>query len=81
MKKLSEVVNVVPVIAKADSLTLEERLKFKERICAELVYHNIKLYPFDNSDDYDEEEAQLNERIRVSFFLGLTSLPLTYTYV
>jgi septin 3/9/12 len=64
MKKLSEVVNVVPVIAKADSLTLEERLKFKERICAELVYHNIKLYPFDNSDDYDEEEAQLNERIR-----------------
>jgi len=54
----------VPVIAKADSLTLEERLKFKERICAELVYHNIKLYHFDNSDDYDEEEAQLNERIR-----------------
>lgn len=32
MKKLSEVVNVVPVIAKSDSLTLEERELFKERV-------------------------------------------------
>jgi septin 3/9/12 len=32
MKKLSEVVNVVPVIAKSDSLTLEERAAFKERV-------------------------------------------------
>jgi septin 3/9/12 len=32
MKKLSEVVNVVPVIAKSDSLTLEEREAFKERV-------------------------------------------------
>ena len=32
MKKLSEVVNVVPVIAKADSLTLEERDAFKQRV-------------------------------------------------
>lgn len=31
LKKLSDVVNVVPVIAKADSLTLEERRAFKER--------------------------------------------------
>ena len=32
MKKLSEVVNVVPVIAKADSLTLEERDAFKQKV-------------------------------------------------
>jgi septin 3/9/12 len=32
MKKLSDVVNVVPVIAKSDSLTLEERDLFKERV-------------------------------------------------
>lgn len=32
MKKLMEVVNVVPVIAKADSLTLEEREKFKATV-------------------------------------------------
>ena len=34
MKKLSEVVNVVPVIAKADSLTLEERESFKQKVSA-----------------------------------------------
>ena len=33
MKKLSEVVNVVPVIAKSDSLTLEERDAFKQKVC------------------------------------------------
>ncbi|CAO3676121.1 unnamed protein product [Rhizopus stolonifer] len=32
LKKLSEVVNVVPVIAKADSLTMEEREAFKKRV-------------------------------------------------
>lgn len=32
MKKLSEVVNVVPVIAKSDSLTTEERLRFKAKV-------------------------------------------------
>ena len=32
MKKLSEVVNVVPVIAKSDSLTLEERDAFKQKV-------------------------------------------------
>jgi septin 3/9/12 len=32
LKKLSEVVNVVPVIAKSDSLTIEERQTFKQRV-------------------------------------------------
>ncbi|KDQ61076.1 hypothetical protein JAAARDRAFT_125275 [Jaapia argillacea MUCL 33604] len=63
MKKLSEVVNVVPIIAKADSLTLEERDAFKQKIRAELVYHNIRLYPFDTEEN-DDEEIQLNESIR-----------------
>jgi septin 3/9/12 len=32
MKKLSEVVNVVPVIAKSDSLMFEEREMFKQKV-------------------------------------------------
>ena len=32
MKKLSEVVNVVPVIAKADCLTSDEREAFKAKV-------------------------------------------------
>lgn len=63
MKKLSDVVNVVPVIAKSDSLTMDERDLFKERIRAEMQYNNIRVYPFDN-EDYEEEERELNERMR-----------------
>ena len=32
LKRLVEIVNVVPVIAKSDSLTLEERETFKQRV-------------------------------------------------
>jgi len=63
LKKLAEVVNVVPVIAKSDSLTLEERAIFKERIMAEMQHNQIRLYPFD-AEENDEEELQLNSRIR-----------------
>ncbi|CAJ0869584.1 9265_t:CDS:2, partial [Entrophospora sp. SA101] len=63
LKKLSEVVNVVPVIAKSDSLTMEERVAFKERIKSELAFNNIKLYPYD-SDELDVNEKALNERIK-----------------
>jgi septin 3/9/12 len=34
------------------------------QIREELIYHNIRLYPFD-TDENDEEEVQLNESIRV----------------
>ncbi|KAI9635584.1 putative Septin ring protein [Dioszegia hungarica] len=63
LKKLAEVVNVVPIIAKSDALTLEERHLFKQRIKAELVHSQIRLYPFD-AEENDEEELNLNERIR-----------------
>ncbi|OZJ06987.1 Septin spn2 [Bifiguratus adelaidae] len=63
LKKLSQVVNVVPVIAKSDSLTLEERQAFKERIKAELHFHEIRLYPYESEED-DEQEMALNESIR-----------------
>lgn len=65
LKKLSDVVNVVPVIAKADSLTLEERLAFKERIKEEFAFHNLKMYPYDN-DELDDEERAINAQIKVS---------------
>ena len=64
LKKLSETVNVVPVIAKADSLTLEERQLFKDRIKEEFAFHNIRMYPYEN-EEYDSEEAALNSQIKV----------------
>ncbi|EAU30637.1 hypothetical protein ATEG_08505 [Aspergillus terreus NIH2624] len=63
LKKLSDVVNVVPVIAKSDSLTLEERLAFKERIKEEFAFHNLKMYPYDN-DELDDEERAVNVQIK-----------------
>lgn len=63
LKKLSEVVNVVPIIAKSDSLTLEERYSFKQKVRAELIHHNIRLYPFD-TEETDDEEIQVNAQIR-----------------
>lgn len=64
LKKLCEIVNVVPVIAKSDSLTLEERQVFKDHIREEFAFHNIRLYPYDN-DEYDNEESALNSQIKV----------------
>jgi len=64
LKKLSETVNVVPVIAKADSLTLEERQAFKDRIKEEFAFHNIRMYPYEN-EEYDHEEAAMNSQIKV----------------
>jgi septin family protein len=39
------------------------------QIREELVYHNIRLYPFDTDED-DEEEVLVNENIRVSYRLS-----------
>ncbi|KAJ9642341.1 cell division control protein [Coniosporium apollinis] len=63
LKKLSEFVNVVPVIAKSDSLTLEERAAFKERIKEEFAFHNLRMYPYDN-EEHDPEEVALNASIK-----------------
>jgi septin 3/9/12 len=59
---LSDVVNVVPVIAKSDSLTMEERAAFKERIKEEFQFHNLRMFPYDN-EEYDDEERALNTRL------------------
>ncbi|KAG8624707.1 hypothetical protein KVT40_007774 [Elsinoe batatas] len=63
LKKLCEIVNVVPIIAKSDSLTLDERQAFKDRIRDEFAFHNIRMFPYD-SDEYDREENELNQQIK-----------------
>lgn len=63
LKRLTEIANVVPVIAKSDSLTLAEREAFKETIQQEFAYHNLRLYPYENEEEYDEEEQALNQKI------------------
>ncbi|XP_072259914.1 septin-9 isoform X3 [Pyxicephalus adspersus] len=63
MRRLSKVVNIVPVIAKADTLTLEERDYFKQRIRQDLQNNGIDIYPQKEFDE-DAEDRLVNEKIR-----------------
>uniref|UniRef100_A0A8C6MLB5 Septin 12 n=1 Tax=Nothobranchius furzeri TaxID=105023 RepID=A0A8C6MLB5_NOTFU len=65
MKRLGKVVSIVPVIAKADTLTVDERQEFKERIKQDLAANGIHIYPQREYDE-DTEERVLNDRIRES---------------
>ncbi|XP_038064127.1 neuronal-specific septin-3-like isoform X1 [Patiria miniata] len=63
MKRLDKVVNVVPIIAKADTLTIEEREHFKARIKQALNEADISTYPMKELET-DEEDDNINTRIR-----------------
>ncbi|XP_033826347.1 neuronal-specific septin-3-like isoform X2 [Periophthalmus magnuspinnatus] len=63
MRRLSKVVNIVPVIAKADTLTLEERDFFKQKIREDLRANGIDVYPQKEFDE-DQEDRMINEKIR-----------------
>uniref|UniRef100_UPI003AAE6E66 uncharacterized protein septin12 isoform X1 n=1 Tax=Centroberyx gerrardi TaxID=166262 RepID=UPI003AAE6E66 len=65
MKRLGKIVSIVPVIAKADTLTIEERLEFKQRIRQDLAANGIRVYPQKEYDE-DAEDRILNDRIRES---------------
>ncbi|KAL1005938.1 hypothetical protein UPYG_G00065920 [Umbra pygmaea] len=63
MRRLSKVVNIVPVIAKADTLTLEERDSFKQTIREELRANGIDVYPQKEFDE-DADDRMINDKIR-----------------
>uniref|UniRef100_H3D268 Septin n=1 Tax=Tetraodon nigroviridis TaxID=99883 RepID=H3D268_TETNG len=62
MKRLHEKVNVIPLIAKADTLTPEECQRFKKQIMREIQEHKIKIYEFPETGD--EEENRLVRKIK-----------------
>eukprot|EP00051_Salpingoeca_urceolata_P018320 m.256437 g.256437 ORF g.256437 m.256437 type:complete len:231 (-) comp19171_c4_seq5:99-791(-) len=55
MKALQHKVNLVPVIAKADSLTEEECAQFKAKIVADIDREGINVFGFQNDDDDDDD--------------------------
>ncbi|XP_008419470.1 septin-7 isoform X1 [Poecilia reticulata] len=62
MKRLHEKVNVIPLIAKADTMTPEECLQFKKQIMKEIHEHKIKIYDFPETDN--EEEMKMIRKIK-----------------
>ncbi len=65
MKRLHHCVNIVPVIGKSDTLTLEEREAFKQRIREDIRYNGINIYPTAYGAE-DDEDAAVNSKIEVS---------------
>ncbi|XP_048407903.2 septin-9-like isoform X2 [Stegostoma tigrinum] len=63
MNRLDKIVNIVPVIAKADTLTLDERRDFKQRIRQDLRNYSISVYPQTEFDE-DPEDKLLNDTVR-----------------
>ena len=69
MKRLSGHVNIIPVIAKADTLTEEELLEFKQRILEDIQRHKINIFtPSTHPNDDDETKKEILE-MTVSFIL------------
>ena len=67
MKLIHEKVNLIPVIAKADTLTDEEINEFKQRILADIEHQGIKIFKPREYDDEDEESVENTRRIIDSF--------------
>ncbi|MBV95417.1 Neuronal-specific septin-3, partial [Eschrichtius robustus] len=52
MKHLSKVVNIIPVIAKADTMTLEEKSEFKQRVRKELEQESMPFAVVGSDKEY-----------------------------
>lgn len=51
MKKLDSKVNIIPVIAKADTITKAELQKFKAKVMSELMSNGVQIYQFPAEDE------------------------------
>ena len=67
MKQLSNKVNIVPVIAKSDCLTMTEIKKLKARIIEELGAAGIRIYQLPDVDTDEDEEYKLQVRSQKLF--------------
>ncbi|XP_034240518.1 septin-2-like isoform X1 [Thrips palmi] len=64
MKKLDTKVNIIPIIAKADTISKTELQKFKEKIVHELSNNGVQIYQFPTDDEnVTEVNAQMNSHV------------------
>lgn len=63
MRRLHQKVNLIPIIAKADTLTDEEIVNFKQRILSDIAHHNIEIFQAPVYENEDEETLAENEEI------------------
>ena len=68
LRRLQHKVNVIPCIAKGDTLTRNEAAEFKRIIRQTLEENNIEYYHFpatDDDDDDDDEASKGNDAAEV----------------
>ncbi|RCI10367.1 hypothetical protein L249_4291 [Ophiocordyceps polyrhachis-furcata BCC 54312] len=63
MRRLHTKVNLIPVIAKSDTLTDEEIMNFKARILSDIKYHGIQIFEGPRYELDDEETIAENNEI------------------
>lgn len=63
MKALHNRVNIVPVIAKADTLTMKEIKRLKKKILEEIAANGIQIYQLPDADDDEDEEFKEQTRL------------------
>ncbi|KEI40745.1 uncharacterized protein L969DRAFT_85967 [Mixia osmundae IAM 14324] len=63
LRRLHNRVNIIPVIAKADTMTDDEIASFKQRILADLAHHGIQTFVAPQYDQEDEETIAENTEI------------------
>jgi len=64
MKKLDSKVNIIPIIAKADTISKVELSKFKARIMQEISSNGIRIYQFPTDDDtMAKTNAEMNSQM------------------
>merc|ERR1712002_856874 len=56
MKHLHDKVNIIPLIAKADTMTPDECQRFKQQIMKEIEENKIRIYEFPDSEDDEDSE-------------------------
>nr|XP_018900616.1 PREDICTED: septin-2 isoform X2 [Bemisia tabaci]XP_018900617.1 PREDICTED: septin-2 isoform X2 [Bemisia tabaci] len=62
LRRLHQKVNIVPVIAKADTLTASEVKKLKEKVLSDIDEHNIQIYQFPECDSDEDEDFKQQDR-------------------
>lgn len=66
MKALDRKVNIIPIIAKADTISKNELIEFKKRIMCELNNNHVNIYNFP-INDFDLNISNQNATANVSF--------------
>ncbi|KAM6156388.1 septin-14 [Erethizon dorsatum] len=72
MKSIDSKVNIIPLIAKADSVSKNDLQKFKRKIMSELTSNGIQIYQFPTDDETIAQKNSLMNRILPFAVVGST---------